>query len=238
MKYRRNPSVLIVVTATLMVSGAIGCAAPRPFGDRPVADGWEETPVSLLHSRSADAGSEMTSGLPPGSGITAWQPRHITGPEAGTRRGPLGTCPDQPGVLVFAKDTANTVSLANRLESLASDCEADGLKIFLVLTDGTPQAVRAMARANQLERISICLLDPQTRIDDLATYRISEQPENTVMVYTDGLVEWRQADLRSVHFDELETAVQQALRRHPKRGTNTADDSPVTTALQKAEAMR
>ena len=158
----------------------------------------------------------MGSGLAVGDEVTAWIPVHITGPDAGTRHCPVCTYLENPTVLVFAKDTANTVSLANRLEDLAGKYQDSELKVVLVLTNGSNSGVQQMARANRLDRISICLLDPETRSEDLRVYQISNQSENTIMLYRDYVVQWKQAGLRAADFDDLELAVQDTVASNGK----------------------
>lgn len=176
-----------------------------------------QTPLSLIRiSDSSDpderAFAKWTSQLSVGDEVAAFNPRHITGPDAGTNLCPICTYLDGPAVIIFAKETANTLSLANRLETLAETYQSDGLHVFMVLTDGTEAGIKQMARANTLSRISISLLEPETRADDLDAWKIDSDNENTVVIYRDYIIRWKKNELRAADFDELERALQSELQ--------------------------
>ncbi len=207
----------------MLVGGSTGCTSPLK---------------SLANTTPGLSGStaipNQRSGLALGSEVTAWHPWHVSGPDAGSRVCPVCTYQDQPAVLVFAKNTANTLSLANRLEMLADNHADTGLKVLLVVTDGQPDDLKQMAEANQLRLISLCLLDPKTRRDDLAAYGINEQAENTILFYRDYVVLWKSEDLRTVEFDQLQSAVNATLREPASRNAATEEHGkPVPPARSK-----
>lgn len=173
---------------------------------------------SLKHLRLSDGmlsntilNNSENRGLAVGDEVTAFNPLHISGPDAGTKHCPVCTYLEQPAILIFAQNSANTVSLANRLEALAEKHQPSDLNVFLVLTDGTAADIEQMARSNQLQHLSISLLDPATRTDDLRAWKIDSNRENTVVLYRDYIVLWKHVGLRSAEFDELELAVQSQL---------------------------
>ena len=177
-----------------------GCQSP--LQNLRLSDGMLSNPL-LDSSRSP--------GLAVGDEVSAFNPVHISGPDAGTKHCPVCTYLEKPAVLIFAQDSANTVSLANRLEALAEKYQPSGLNVFLVLTDGTPADIEQMARGNQLNHLSISLLDPATRNDDLKAWKVDTNRENIVVLYRDYVVLWKHVGLRAAEFDELEFAVQSHL---------------------------
>ena len=176
-----------------------------------------QTPISLMRLpedgvSGQRALAQWQSQLSVGDEVAAFNPRHVIGPDAGTNLCPICTYLDATAVLIFAKQTANTVSLANRLETLAATFEPKGLHIFLVITDGTEAEIQQMARANDLNRISISVLEPESRADDLAAWKIDANNENTVVIYRDYIIQWKKNELRAAEFDELEGALQSELQ--------------------------
>lgn len=169
-------------------------------------------PISDVGEANEQAFAKWTSQLSVGDEVAAFNPRHIIGPDAGTHLCPVCTYLDAAAVVVFAKESANTVSLANRLETLAVNYASHGLRVLLVITDGTESGIKQMARANSLSEISVCLLEPETRSDDLNAWKIDEEQENTVVLYHDYLIRWKKNELRAADFEQLERALKSELR--------------------------
>ena len=147
------------------------------------------------------------SGLPVGAEVSAWNPIHYSGPDAGTKHCPVCTHLEKPVVLVFGKQTLNTIALARQLESLAANSE-DYLKCFVILTDGTQASAEMLVRHYRFRHVGICLLDPETRPEDLTAYKINERFENTVLYYRDYLVKSNLINLQSPDIAQLAAVIE------------------------------
>lgn len=158
------------------------------------------------------AGAEPVSGLRPGDEVAAWHPVHVTGPEAGTTHCPVCTYLDKPVVLAFAATVTAAGPLAERFERLLARHEKAGVHGLVVVTAGTAADLKKLAADRKLNRVSLCLLDPDTRAKDLKRYRVAAAATTTVTVYRDYKVTAGFTDLAEKDFLKLDAAVRAAVR--------------------------
>jgi hypothetical protein len=173
--------------------------------------GTEFVRVVVLVALAA-AGTEPASGLRPGDEVAAWHPVHVTGPEAGTTHCPVCTYLDKPVVLAFAATAAAAGPLAERVEGLLARYEKAGVRGLVVVTAGTAADLKKLAADRKLTRVSLCLLDPDTRAKDLKRYRVAAAAATTVTVYRDYTVTAGFTDLAEKDFPKLDAAVRAAAR--------------------------
>lgn len=178
---------------------------------------------------------ELRSGLQQGDKVTAWEPVHLTGPEAGTKNCPVCTHLQKPAVLAFASWTPNTQELARELDQLVTDNLSQELKAFLVVSDGETEAIKQFASSNILMNLSICSLDPKTRQQDLAKYKIDPSCQNTIIVYRDFTVWSNHVDMKYGDFATLSKSVTQLLARPREMKVDSVVAKPEQTKPEPAK---
>ena len=182
--------------------------------------------VSAIRAQDSPSRSprQPVSGLAVGAEVAAWNPIHYSGPDAGTNHCPVCTYLDKPVVLVFARQTLNTVALVRQLESLATTNANAGLKCFVILIDGTPNTAKELAEQYRLRNVGVCLLDQKTRTADLKTYNIDARFENTVLYYRNYVVEANRINFQSLDMGQLQAEIAKSLTpvAASRRGANNS----------------
>ena len=196
----------------LAVSITTGCLSQNE------AEPKSQSPQSDSSAKKVETSRKATEpvGLQKGDEVSAWEPIHLTGPEAGTKNCPVCTHLERPAILVFAKWNDNTEELAFMLNQFVQEKMLDELKAFVVVTDGDQEAIKEYAEFNTLANVSICTLDEKTRSDDLKKYKIEPKNNNTIVVYRDFVVWSNHVDLKSTDFEKLEDSVS-ALMDQPRK---------------------
>ena len=153
------------------------------------------------------AAGPLTSGLQPKESVEPWNPLHVAGPDKGTNACPVCTYLEKPVVVVFAKDTANTVTLVGKLEALAAEKRKTGLRVVVAVLDAGPERLARLAGELKIADVALCHLNPKTREADLKAYRINPAVESTVIVYKNYTVTDTFVDLPAADFARLAAAV-------------------------------
>lgn len=152
------------------------------------------------------------SGLAIGDEVDPWEPLHVSGPNKGTHACPVCTYMKAPAVIAFCKPGQETQAMVQQLEQLLAAHQADKLHAFVVLVDTPPVVASTMADAARLRLTSICCIDPDTRDDDLAKYKVDPSVDSTVMLYKDYKVVANFNNLKvSENPDTLKQAVEKML---------------------------
>lgn len=197
----RSGTLALVVSVWMMIlsngwdSGDRCVQAMTQSADPQIA---QETEDSKTGQKAGDVG------MAPGDMVAAWEPIHVTGPEAGTRNCPVCTHLEDPVVLVFAKWNRNTESLAIQMNQWKTQFADQELKSFLIVTQGDRARIQSFAQANLLLNLSICVLDPSTRKQDLDKYQVDPERENTLIVYRDFTVFLTKTNLVPDDYDQIE----------------------------------
>jgi len=167
--------------------------------------------LGCLMWASVAIAAEPTSGLRPGDEVSAWEPIHLAGPHAGTKTCPVCTYLEAPVLLAFAKDLAAAEKLAKPLEAIAIAHRSGKLKVMLVVTEGTEEDLRKLAKDTSLKSVMLCCPDPSRKEKQLKAYKVDAAVSNTVMLYQDFTVKqtWTDASI-----SDVKTATNQYL---PKR---------------------
>jgi polyisoprenoid-binding protein YceI len=176
---------------------------------------------------SAEKTAQVKSGLQKGDDVAAWEPIHVTGPEAGTRNCPVCTHLDKPVVLAFAKWTPNAEEIAFMLDQLVTNNTHNELKAFLIVTDGDTETIKQFADSVALSNVSICLCDPKTRNADFQKYKIDPEKENTIIVYRDFTAWSNHVNLQSSDFSTVEDSVTD-LMAQPRMSVKKDEVSKIT----------
>src|SRR5271156_998321 len=79
--------------------------------------------------------SPPQSGLQKGESVEPWNPIHVAGPDRGTNTCPVCSYLERPVVVIFAKDSVETIKLAMRLEKLVATHQKNELKGVLTVLD-------------------------------------------------------------------------------------------------------
>ena len=192
-----------------MTTGCLSQSDAEPQGQSP------QTSNSSKKDKTSQKAPELV-GLQKGEEVSAWEPIHLTGPEAGTKNCPVCTHLERPAILVFARWNENTEELAFMLDQLVQEMFLTELKGFVVVTDGDQEAIKEFAELNTIANVSICALDEKTRNDDLKKYKIDPENNNTIIIYRDFVVWSNHVDLQSTDFEKLENSVS-ALMDQPRK---------------------
>jgi protocatechuate 3,4-dioxygenase beta subunit len=152
------------------------------------------------------------SGLPPKESVEPWNPLHVAGPDKGTNTCPVCTYLEKPVVVVFAKDTPNTVALTAKFEALAADKRKSGLRVVVAYLDATPERLAKLAGDLKIADSSLCYLNPKNRANELKSYRINPAVENTIIVYKDYTVTETFVNLPADSFGQVVNAVGKLVR--------------------------
>jgi hypothetical protein len=152
------------------------------------------------------------SGLGKGDSVEPWNPVHVAGPDRGTTNCPVCTYLERPAVVVFAKDGADVIDLASRVERLVAAHQAKEFKGFVAVTDARPERAKDIATTARVERSALCILNPVTRERDLRAYRIYPEAANTIMVYQNYKVVATFVNLPARDFGKVEEVVNQLLK--------------------------
>lgn len=152
------------------------------------------------------------SGLPPKESVEPWNPLHVAGPDKGTNACPVCTYLEKPVVVVFAKDTANTVALTAKLEALAAEKRKSGLRVVVAFLDATPERLAKLATEIKIADVALCHLNPKNREAELKAYRINPSVENTIIVYKDYTVTETFVNLPADSFGQVVQAVGKLVR--------------------------
>jgi protocatechuate 3,4-dioxygenase beta subunit len=151
------------------------------------------------------------SGLRVGDEVVPWNPVHVAGPDRGTKACPVCTYLGRPAVLIFTKEGANAAALAVRLEKLVGEHRKSELKGFVVVLDGRPERLTKLAADWKIAGVGLCYPDPQTREQDLRSYKIAPAAGNTVLIYKDYKVVATFVDLDAGDWRRVEAAVKKLL---------------------------
>jgi protocatechuate 3,4-dioxygenase beta subunit len=169
--------------------------------------------LAVLAAAAAAVGRPpVASGLDRGASVEPWNPLHVAGPDRGTNACPVCTYLEKPVVVVFAKDTPNTVALTAKLEAFAAANQKTGLRVVVAVTDAAPDRLARVAADLKVTAASLCELSPRTRANDLKAYRVNPAAENTVIVYKDYTVTDTFVDLPAGDFGRLAAAAEKLLR--------------------------
>ncbi len=145
------------------------------------------------------AGAQLHSGLAPGAMVSAFEPTHVSGPDAGTKTCPICKYGKAPAVQVWVNGdtTENVAKIADALEGAIKMEGGDKLKAFVVFI--RPSNVSASMLEGQLKMVAEkCKLShvALTYVDGPASkfvgqYKIntSSKVKNTVLVYHDMKVD-------------------------------------------------
>lgn len=194
---------------TISAWAAIACCA---VSNVIVNEAWSQSEqITPAEPTANHTPSDIQSGLTPGTDVVAWEPKHLTGPDQGTKTCPVCTYLAQPVVLVFAKDNKNTNELAKNLEQLAKYWKDEHLKVFLIISDGNEKGINQLAGQLDLQDLSVCLLREETREKDLANYQINPEADNSIMIYHDFVVQSNFVNLPASEFGRVRTAVAETL---------------------------
>ncbi len=158
------------------------------------------------------AAAPPVSGLRPGDQVEPWNPVHVSGPDRGTNVCPVCTYLEKPVVVVFARDTPNTAALAARLEPLARQHQAAGLRVVVAVVGVGPDRAKALAAGLKLAAVSLCWLSPKSGPQELKAYRVDPAAENTVMVYRNYTVAATFVNLPAQDDGRVARAVEQLLK--------------------------
>ena len=156
---------------------------------------------------SIAAAAPPMSGLRPAETVEPWNPLHVAGPDRGTNTCPVCSYLEKPVVVVFAKDTPNTVALVAKFENLATAKKRSGLRVIVAIVDAGEDRLVHLAAELKITTVALCHLNPKTRAADLKAYRIDPAAEATLMVYRDYTVTATFVDVQAAAFDTVAAAV-------------------------------
>ncbi len=148
---------------------------------------------------SSAIGGAVKSGLQPGEMVTAFEPSHVTGPDAGTNTCPICKYGKTPAVQVWVNGdkTENIAKIADTLEAAIKMEGSNKLKGFIIFIK--PSNVSSEIMAGQLKMVAEkCKLSnvALTFVDGpksefIGQYKINaaSNVKNTVIVYHDMKVD-------------------------------------------------
>ena len=143
--------------------------------------------------------AELKSGVDKGGMLSAYHPRHVSGPDKNTDTCPVCKYPTNPAVQVWVNtdDVKNVAAIAETLEKTAranADKKFKAFVVFMNPNKETPEAIekqlQAMAKKDKLERVTLAYLSGPDD-DAVKEYEINTAPQvkNTVFVYRNRKVE-------------------------------------------------
>lgn len=149
----------------------------------------------------------MDSGLPKGANLPAFDPTHVTGPDAGTNTCPVCKYGPTPAVQVWVNGDSldHVAAIAKNLESKLASTNSAGtpkLKAFVVFVNktndsGLPAKLQQLAAKNGLKQVSLVWVTAGNRA--VSEYAINLDPKikNTVFVYRNRTVQSKFVNLEA-----------------------------------------
>lgn len=135
-------------------------------------------------------GGGANSGLQPGEFAPAFDPTHVSGPDAGTSTCPVCKYGARPAVQVWLSPEAkaDAPKFAEALEAAVTTHKDKDMKAFVVMMtmcDGCVNAAKNIGKADKNKHVAITYLP--TTDQGVKGYKIntSKEVKNTVMVYKD-----------------------------------------------------
>lgn len=141
------------------------------------------------------AGGALKSGLQPGEMVSAFEPTHVTGPDAGTKTCPVCKYGKTPAVQVWVNGDSkeNIAKIADTLEASIKMAGPDKLKGLIVYvkpksmsSDALQGQLKMMADKCKLTNVALTYVDgPSSKF--VGQYKINgaSSVKNTVIVYHD-----------------------------------------------------
>lgn len=129
----------------------------------------------------------VASGLSVGDMTSAFEPHHVSGPDAGTDTCPVCKYGNRPAVQIWAQpgDAENTMKLAADLDAkvAASKHEFKAFVVNLSMCSKCIDATKTMASKTKLKNVGITYIDKGS--DAVEAYKINTASDvkNTVFVY-------------------------------------------------------
>ena len=167
----------------------------------------------------------MKSGPQAGQFLRAFEPTHVTGPDAGTDTCPVCKYGAIPAVQVWVNsdDMANVGKIGTALESAIAKHGARSLKAFVVYmnpagksTEAVAASLKAVAKANNLKNVAFTYL-PSPKAEPVSEYSINTDSsvKNTVLVYSNRKVVANFVNLKAdaSGLADLKSAVEKATTR-------------------------
>lgn len=161
----------------------------------------------------------LESGPKLGSELNAFEPTHVTGPDANTNTCPVCKYGPTPAVQVWVNGDSmgNVVKLAKKLESEIGTAGADKLKTFFVFVRPADKSegefrsfLAALSERAKLKNVAFTYLDRNS--EAVQQYQINTAPDvkNTVLVYTGRKVKSNFVNLEANEegLDKLHASVQ------------------------------
>ena len=134
----------------------------------------------------------VDSGLAVGDMTSAFEPTHVSGPDAGTNTCPVCKYGNAPAVQVWAQmgDSENTAALAKSLDASVKNSKA-GLKAFVMNMTECDMCVTKttnMAKEVKLANVGITYIGKDSDATKLYKINTASEVKNTVLVYKDRKV--------------------------------------------------
>lgn len=176
--------------------------------------------IALVPAFAALGG--MNSGLAKGANLPAFDPTHVTGPDAGTNTCPVCKYGPTPAVQVWVNGDsfANVAAIANDLESKLVAANTGGrpkLKAFVVFVSKTndsslPGKLQKIATQNNLKQVSLVWLTSDNEAVKNYAINLDSKIKNTVFVYRNRTVQSKFINLDAKGIGDLNTAVASILK--------------------------
>lgn len=152
---------------------------------------------------AAWAGSK--SGPQPGEGVNAFEPTHVTGPDAGTQTCPVCKYGPTPAAQVWVNSDSldNAGKIAETLEKTIAKHGLKHFRAFVVYLNpkglkdaGIAEQLRQVATKYKLKNVALTYLS--SAHDDAAKeYAINPSAKNTVLIYSQRKVVANYVDLKA-----------------------------------------
>lgn len=130
------------------------------------------------------------SGLQPGEFAPAFDPTHLSGPDAGTNTCPVCKYGARPAVQVWLSpdSQADAPKFAAALESAVTRHKKNDFKAFVMMMtmcDGCVSGAKTVAKADKNKDVALTYISQKD--DAIKNYKINldKEVKNTVMVYKD-----------------------------------------------------
>ncbi len=174
-------------------------------------------------SLSSALTGELNSGVEKGGMLSAFHPKHISGPDKKTSTCPVCKYPQNPAVQIWVNndDPQNVETLVNTLEKSLKANSDKKMKAFVIYLNPTKKSAKTLtsdlegvARKNKIERVSLAYL-ASPKDDAIKEYKINTDAKikNTVFVYKEREVKSKFVNLVADEkgLEELNSAISEVL---------------------------
>jgi protocatechuate 3,4-dioxygenase, beta subunit len=169
------------------------------------------------HGMAQDA--RLTSGLAVGADCPAFDPRHVTGPDKGTKACPMCKYGSGQGVMIWM-NTDDWNNISTLTSALEKEIDKQGLKkfrVFLVYMnpelkskEDIEKLLSEFSRENNLKKLAVTYIPAPDDEETAGSYEINPDAKvkNTIFVYKKrGVVE------KVINFVATDTSIKQLLSR-------------------------